>query len=245
MLLTHVFASIQPINTCNLASITLALKGLNISCHIDEIFTSLRLPTRWVVEQGLTLAQVFNILVKLCGSTNEDELLVQGASVECFHFDEAAVDFNSFHEYLRLSLTKTNNVLIANFNTKIAKDMECGGGHFSVISGYDEKTKLVSIADVHPKKYGAHWACSARKLFEAMVDKDSSSNRARGMIRVSLSTAKPISILESCQQAISFRDSMFGIEEQEWLSRWGDLPIASFESHLNMGGLTILGLALL
>lgn len=47
----------QAINTCNLASITLSLKGLGVSRNIDDIFSNLRLPVSWVIEQGLTLSQ--------------------------------------------------------------------------------------------------------------------------------------------------------------------------------------------
>lgn len=111
----------------------------------------------WVVESGLTLAQVFNVMVKLCGSTNESELIAPGVGVECFHFDEGVANFNSFLEYLGESLADEDDVLIANFNVGMAKGLDPTGGHFSLISGFDPKTNEVSIADVHPQKYGAHW----------------------------------------------------------------------------------------
>jgi len=232
----------QTINTCNLASITLALKGLDISCTVNDIFLALRLPVGWVVQNGLTLAQVFDVMVKICGSTNEDELLAPGVSVECFHFDEGIAELDSFHEYLKLSLSQTDGVLIANFNTKIVHNMEQGGGHFSIVSGYDEETKMVSIADVHPLKYTAHWACSLQKLFCAMTDKDSSSKRARGLIRVALSTAKRIPNLDACHSSVNFCDPEISKEEQLWLSCWGNLR--GFDFHINMGGLSALALAL-
>lgn len=234
----------QTINTCNLASITLSLKGLGVTCDIDDIFSNLRLPVCWVIEQGLTLSQVFDLMVKLSSSTNSSELLAPGVMVTCFHFDEAVADYDSFLSYLDASLNDEDDVLIANFNTKIARSMEHGGGHFSLISGYCKKTKTVSIADVHPMKYGAHWACGCRKLFNAMVDRDCSSKRARGLIRVAHSNSTHIPDLDACHRSISFGDPMFCAAEKLWLSRWGDLPAASFESHLNMGGLAALGLAL-
>ena len=143
----------QTINTCNLASIVLALKSLKIDCSVDDIFSALRLPIGWVIDGGLTLAQVFNILVKISGSTYEGERLVQDkVTVECFHFDEEVANLSDFSDFLECSLAKKDNVLVVNFNTKIARGLEKGGGHFSVISGYDEATRMVSIADVHPKK---------------------------------------------------------------------------------------------
>lgn len=235
----------QTINTCNLASVALALSGLNIDCSVDDIFTALRLPVNWVVENGLTICQVFNILVKLSSSTFENEQLVSDVFVECYHFDEAVASLEAFREFLKLSTDKKDNVLIVNFNTGIARNMDSGGGgHFSVVSGYDDTSKMVSIADVHPKKYNAHWATSDKLLFEAMVDKDSSSKRARGLICVKLMTARSNHHLEACRRSISFCDAMFNSKESAYLSRWGDLPVATFESHINMGGLQALALAL-
>ena len=93
---------------------------------------------------------------------------------------------------------------------------------------------------------GAHYAVKDAALFDAMVDKDSSSKRARGLIRVSLlSTAKSIRNLDACQSAVAFCDSTtFDSRQIGWLSRWGDLPTTAFESHVNMGGLNALALAL-
>ena len=235
----------QTINTCNLASVALALSGLNIDCSVDDIFTALHLPVNWVVENGLTICQVFNVLVKLSSSTFENEQLVPDVVVECYHFDEAMASLEAFREFLKLSTDKKDNVLIVNFNTKIARNADGnGGGHFSVVSGYDDTAKMVSIADVHPKKYNAHWATSDKLLFEAMVDKDSSSKRARGLICVKLKTARPNHNLEACRHSISFCDAMFNSKESAYLSRWGDLPVPAFESHINMGGLQALALAL-
>lgn len=191
------------------------------------------------------LHSVFNVLVKLSSSTFENEQLVPDVVVECYHFDEAMASLEAFREFLKLSTDKKDNVLIVNFNTQIARNTDGGGGgHFSVVSGYDDTAKMVSIADVHPKKYNAHWATSDKLLFEAMVDKDSSSKRARGLIYVKLKTARPNHNLEACRHSISFCDAMFNSKESAYLSRWGDLPVPAFESHINMGGLQALALAL-
>lgn len=211
---------------------------------MDEIFSALRLPTSWVVEAGLTLAQVYNLLTKLCGSQRPSECLAPGLVVECYHFDEEFADFDKFVQFLRESIGDEDDVLIGNFSTKIARDMAHGGGHFSLISGYSQRTGLVSIADVHPQKYGANWTCSAEKLFEAMTDKDSGIGRSRGMIRVAYKNALSISCLDNCRSAISFFDTKLQPELRDWLARWGDLPAVAFESHLNMGGLSSLGLLL-
>ena len=58
----------QTINTCNLASVALALSGLNIDCSVDDIFTALHLPVNWVVENGLTICQgmLLNCVISFC-----------------------------------------------------------------------------------------------------------------------------------------------------------------------------------
>ena len=233
------------INTCNLSSIELALKAFGIHCKVDDIFSALRLKTNWVVSQGLTLAEVFTIVDKLCNSTNSMERLAEGISAECFHFDEGAVDFLSFVEYLVASIDDENDILITNFSTKIARSSNLGGGHFAVISGFDKQTKMVSIADVHPLKYGAHYAIHAKKLFYAMIDKDTSSKRARGLIRLSYVGSERIHHLDDCRHTVSFADIDFQEEERQWLSLFGNLPInVCLGSHLNMGGLAALAVGL-
>jgi len=234
----------QAINTCNLAAITMALKSLGVNCPMDEIFFALRLPTSWVVENGLTLAQVYNIFSKLCGSQDPSEALAPGLKVECYHMDDAFADFKCFTRFLKESLGGREEVIIANFSTRIARGMEKGGGHFSLIAGYKESTGRITIADVHPQKYGAEWTCSARQLFDAMVDKDGNVKRARGMIRISFQKAGSIECMDNCGKAISFFNQKHSEEMKDWLARWGDLPVNSFESHLNMGGLSSVGLAL-
>jgi len=234
----------QAINTCNLAAITMALKSLGVNCPMDEIFSALRLPTSWVVENGLTLAQVYNIFSKLCGSQDPSEALAPGFKVECYHMDDTFADFKCFTRFLKESLGGRKEVIIVNFSTRIARDMEQGGGHFSLIAGYKESVGRITIADVHPQKYGAQWTCSARQLFDAMVDKDGSVKRARGMIRISFQKTGSIDCMDNCGQAISFFNQKYSEKMRDWLARWGDLPVNSFESHLNMGGLNSVGLAL-
>jgi len=234
----------QAINTCNIAAIVMALKSLGVTCSMDEIFSSLKLPTSWVVEQGLTLAQVYHVLTKLCGSSNPSESLASGLNTECYHFDEGVAEFSNFVAFLTESISDSENILIANFNTKIAKDVSNGGGHFSCIAGFKPSTQMVTIADVHPLKYGEKWTCTARKLFDSMVDRDGSVKRARGIIRLSLRSAPAMEHMKECKQSVTFYDPKYSDEVKDWLSRWGDLPAAAYESHLNMGGLSGLGLVL-
>jgi Phytochelatin synthase len=223
----------------------MALKSLGINCTIDNMFASLRLPSGWVVEQGLTLAQLFSVITKLSGSSNPAQVLAPGITAECYHFDSCNADFNDFVSFLEQTLDGSDDaVIIANFSTKVARDYPDGGGHFSLIAGYDPGTDQVTIADVHPAKYGAEWTCPARRMFDSMVDKDSGIARSRGLIRLATKYASFCNSLDQCRMAVSFRDLMFHEEEQAWLSRWGDLPIECFESHLNMGGLSSIGLCL-
>jgi len=240
----HVGAVQQAVNTCNLSAITLAFKILGITVSVDQIFDRLKIPVSWVVSQGLTLAQVYIVLEKICGSPVKTGILAPGMTVECFHLDEGVADLNSMKEFVKDNIRNDDTVIIGNFTTKIACGAEGGGGHFAVLSGYDEESDMISVADVHPKKYGAHWACSAKKMFAAMVDKDSSSKRGRGIIRLAFSSKSVASPLDMCKRVVSLSDHKYNNpEDLLWLSRWScDLPCTSFQGTPTMGGLNALGL---
>jgi len=53
-----------------------------------------------------------------------------------------------------------------------------------VVADVDADSQEVLIADVHPMKYGAFWTVTFDRLFDAMVDRDGTSFRARGMIHM-------------------------------------------------------------
>ncbi|MEG4444116.1 phytochelatin synthase family protein, partial [Microcoleus sp. AT9_B4] len=54
--------------------------------------------------------------------------------------------------------------------------------HFSLLADYNPDTQEITIADTNPKRYTRFWKCPIQRLYAACVDKDSASNRSRGMI---------------------------------------------------------------
>jgi len=74
-----------------------------------------------------------------------------------------------------------------------------------LLADYDPETTEVTVFDVHPKKYGRSWKCTAEALFNAMADKDSSSARARGLIRlVKISDPAPLQYLSGASRSLSW-----------------------------------------
>ena len=104
-------------------------------------------------------------------------------SVELEHFDKPGINFEKFIKELETAVSNENDVHILNFNVGLAhNNSNLKGGHFSLLANYDSETQTVTIADTNPKKYARFWSCSARQMYQACTDKDSSSTRSRGMI---------------------------------------------------------------
>jgi hypothetical protein len=59
-----------------------------------------------------------------------------------------------------------------------------GGGHWSVLAAYDEKSDRVLILDVSKYMYEPEWV-TIRTLRKAIDTLDAESNRARGLVFVS------------------------------------------------------------
>jgi len=59
------------------------------------------------------------------------------------------------------------------------------GGHFSLLGLYLEESDELVIADTNPMKYLKYWRSKLTNMFAAMIDKDTCTSRARGVIRLS------------------------------------------------------------
>jgi hypothetical protein len=99
------------------------------------------------------------------------------------HFDKVSMTFDTFVKEIERAVSDENDIHILNFNTKIAHDNHgLEGGHFSLLADYDATTQELMIADTNPKRYTRFWKCSVERMYKACVDKDSASDRSRGMI---------------------------------------------------------------
>jgi hypothetical protein len=167
----------QPLRCCNITAIAYALSALGHPTSVDDIFFTTRLPIASVLDDGMTLSETFDTCLKYV------EILDLPLSVKVQHFDKSTITLDYFTKEVERSVADTSDIHILNFNTKIAHDNDkLEGGHFAILSDYDVATQKITIADTNPRRYCRFWECSIDRMYEACVDKDSSSDRSRGMI---------------------------------------------------------------
>ncbi|KAB8335537.1 phytochelatin synthase [Scytonema tolypothrichoides VB-61278] len=167
----------QPIFCCNVTAIAYAFTALGYLTSVDEIFYVTQLPIASVLDDGMTLAETYDT----CRTYIEKKKLPVSIRVE--HFDKPNMTLEAFTREVEAAVCDELDVHILNFNTRIAhENPSLEGGHFSLLADYDPDTKEVTIADTNPKRYTRFWKCPIQRLYAACVDKDSSSNRSRGMI---------------------------------------------------------------
>jgi hypothetical protein len=167
----------QPIYCCNVTAIAYAFTALGYLTTVDEIFYVTQLPIASVLDDGMTLAETYDTC-KIYIERKELPL-----SIRMEHFDKPSMTLEAFIREVEAAVCDETDVHILNFNTRIAhENPSLEGGHFSLLADYDPKTQEVTIADTNPKRYTRFWKCSIQRLYAACVDKDSSSNRSRGMI---------------------------------------------------------------
>ncbi|WP_417431664.1 phytochelatin synthase family protein [Kiloniella sp.] len=121
-----------------------------------------------VEHDGLELPQLAQFFINL------------GAKAEFKHADE--FDENWLRETITKALADPNKRFVANYSRKPIGQV--GGGHISPVAAYDADTDRVLVMDVARYKYPPVWLTIA-ELYAAMMDKDSTSNRARGAVIVS------------------------------------------------------------
>jgi hypothetical protein len=172
----------QPINCCNITAVAFALTALGYPTSIDDLFLGCKLPSAYVVNDGMTLGEVFNVAcIYLHQKGLKDEI-----NVQCYYFDEHSVS----REHLAAALLESelegsdHDILVANFGVGLARNIpNNNGGHFALIAKFNPSSGLIHMVDVHPKKYGKLWVTNLDRLHQAMVQRDSSSHRSRGVLR--------------------------------------------------------------
>ena len=178
----------QPINCCNITAVAYALTALGYKTHVDDLFLHCKLPGAYVVNDGMTLGEVYDVA---CIYLHQRGLKDQ-VSAQCYYFDEEI--FTALHLVDALLESEQEagpkDILVANFGVGIAHNIpNNNGGHFALIAKYNPSTGMVHMVDVHPKKYGKLWVTSIDRLYRAMAQRDSSSNRARGLLRFTARSA--------------------------------------------------------
>lgn len=166
----------QTINLCNVTAVATALSALGELTTVDDMIWETGPDLASVVNDGMTLAQVFGLATLWIAKRGID------AFVRCYHFDAGRASYKGFWSEVVKKRQGPSFVWVLNFDSGIAHGKAKGGGHFSILVAALEETQELIISDVHPLKYGRYWSAPARQIFNAMVDKDSQSKRSRGLL---------------------------------------------------------------
>lgn len=195
----------QPINCCSVTAAALSMSALGFTCEVNDIFRECKLPTSYVVNDGISLGELFDVACAYIHSQGLRELV----QVQAYFMDEATTSvehlLNAIDESNRLG--GDNDILVANFQVGVAHGKPTmPGGHFAIIAKCNPSTGLVHMMDVHPEKYGKLWVTTVDRLYDAMSDRDGTSMRSRGMLRFSARQAVTTK-LESLKQDCNYVDS--------------------------------------
>ncbi|TMV05631.1 hypothetical protein FGK63_16440 [Ruegeria sediminis] len=195
----------QPINCCSVTAAALSMSALGFTCEVNDIFRECQLPTAYIVNDGISLGELFDVACTYIHSQGLRELV----QVQAYFMDEATTSvehlLNAIDESNRLG--GDNDILVANFQVGMAHGKPTmPGGHFAIIAKCNPSTGLVHMMDVHPEKYGKLWVTTVDRLYDAMSDRDGTSMRSRGILRFSARQAVTTR-LDSLKQDCNYVDS--------------------------------------
>lgn len=184
----HLHEFQQPINCCSVTAAALSMSALGFSCEVNDIFRECALPSSFVVNDGISLGELFDIACTYIYSQG----LRDRMQVQAYFMDEDRTDVQKLLDAIDESnrFGGDNDILVANFQVGVAHGKDnMPGGHFAIIAKCNPSTGLVHMMDVHPEKYGKLWVTTATRLWEGMSDRDGTSMRSRGILRFSARTA--------------------------------------------------------
>eukprot|EP00668_Euglena_longa_P026017 GGOE01032539.1.p1 GENE.GGOE01032539.1~~GGOE01032539.1.p1 ORF type:complete len:495 (+),score=110.54 GGOE01032539.1:193-1485(+) len=170
---------------CGPGTIVMALNSLGLDPR-----RMWKAPWRWFSEEML-MSCVPIEYVKRDG-INFDEFAcicqANGARARPFRADSTTKE--QFQKHVEGVTSQTDMVdtqLVVSYSRSSLK--QTGDGHFSPIGGYHKERKLVLVMDVARFKYPPHWI-PLDALWEAMLQKDSETNRSRGYVLLSVSSER-------------------------------------------------------
>jgi gamma-glutamylcyclotransferase (GGCT)/AIG2-like uncharacterized protein YtfP/glutaredoxin-related protein/3-polyprenyl-4-hydroxybenzoate decarboxylase len=172
----------QPINCCNITAAALSLTALGFSCEVNDFFKNCALPVSYVVNEGMTLGELYDVACTYIYTQG----LREEVGVQAYFFDEEITTEQHLIDSIAESdrVGGDNDILVANFGVNIAHgESALGGGHFALIAKCNPSTGLIHMIDVHPEKYGKMWVTTTKRLYESMAEHDGSSMRSRGLMR--------------------------------------------------------------
>lgn len=195
----------QPINCCSVTAAALSMSALGFTCEVNDIFRECELPAGFVVNDGISLAELFDVACTYIHKLG----LRDTVQVQAYFMDEATTSTDLLLEAIDESnrLGGDNDILVANFQVGMAHGKATmPGGHFAIIAKCNPSTGLIHMMDVHPEKYGKLWVTTVDRLYAAMSDRDGTSMRSRGLLRFSARQAVSTR-LESLKQPCRYVDT--------------------------------------
>ncbi len=195
----------QPINCCSVTAAALSMSALGFSCEVNDIFRECELPTSFVVNDGISLGELFDVACTFIHTQG----LRDRVQVQAYFMDDATTSVLLLLEAIDESnrLGGDNDILVANFQVGVAHGKPTmPGGHFAIIAKCNPSTGLVHMMDVHPEKYGKLWVTTVDRLYAAMSDRDGTSMRSRGILRFSAREAVKTT-LQTLKQDCNYVDS--------------------------------------
>jgi hypothetical protein len=168
---------------CGVASAAIVLNALNVPAPLatewkrnyftqDNLFNSQTetvISRQQIERQGLTLAQLAAIFESY------------PVKAEIHYGGDLSLD--AFRKMVSQNLKQDKNFVVVNYSRR-AIGQE-GGGHISPLAAYNAEKDEFLILDVSRYKYPPVWI-SARNLWEAIKTVDSTSQKTRGIIFVSI-----------------------------------------------------------
>jgi hypothetical protein len=191
----------QAVNCCNISAMAYGLTSLGFPTTVNDLFHGARIPVAYVVNDGMSLAESYDIAMRYIHARRLP------LSVMCYHMDPDAVTFDGFWKgFVESTNYNSDDVLVLSFGVNIVHGgRKTGGGHYSMAAAANEETKEITVSDVNAEKYGRYWTTTAQQMYDAMVQKDGSSNRSRGMIQFSKSLdCRPLPGLEEAVSCLPY-----------------------------------------
>lgn len=231
----------QAYNCCQVTTVAYALSALGFPTSPDDIFWSVEVDIDTAVHEGMTLSETHELALRYINK------LGLPVFVEAYHFDEQVnLEPRDLWDACWEDGTHGNKTVIAfNFHSGIAHGGEQGGGHFSLLLGAIPDKRELMVSDVHPLKYGAHWATPVEQMFAAMALKDQEIGRARGLLRFGRhgqGLQRPLPALSAANRLVDWiapLDPYIGAHLQRYIpSKWFTFMGAS-----NMEGPSAVSLA--
>lgn len=176
------FATQETQSYCAVATAVTVLNAMPIEKPVDPTYA----PYAYFTQRNFFNPSVTRIIspqtVLAMGMTREEmrqTLALHGVETESIAGDK--LDEQRLRALLRETLRDDGQFVLANYFRGTLGQV--GGGHWSVLAAYDEKSDRVLILDVARYKYPPAWV-QLRALREAIATLDTTSNQSRGLVVV-------------------------------------------------------------